>query len=137
MTPEEAIEIIGEKIVTGEAIIEFQENFSPEEDETKLLKEPGIGGHQMSDDLISREALLAEIRSSFLIPILKRNLRAEHKAIIRIEEIIKNMPPAFNQEKVIQKLRSEIHLTVYDPMLYGRYIKKERAIEIVEKGGIE
>ena len=46
-------------------------------------------------------------------------------------------PIAFDKEKVIGELRSEIHLTVYDPMLAGRYIKKERAIEIVEKGGIE
>lgn len=50
---------------------------------------------------------------------------------------IDEMPTAFDKEKVIEELRSEIHLTVYDPMLAGRYIKKERAIEIVEKGGIE
>lgn len=46
-------------------------------------------------------------------------------------------PTAFDKEKVIEELRNEIHLTVYDPMISGRYIKKERAIEIVEKGGIE
>lgn len=50
---------------------------------------------------------------------------------------IEETPTAFDKEKVIEELRSEIHLTVYDPMLAGRYIKKERAIEIVEKGGIE
>ena len=46
-------------------------------------------------------------------------------------------PTAFDREKVINELRGEIHLTVYDPMIAGRYIKKSRAIEIVEKGGIE
>lgn len=46
-------------------------------------------------------------------------------------------PTAFDKEKVINELRGEIHLTVYDPMIAGRYIKKSRAIEIVEKGGIE
>ena len=46
-------------------------------------------------------------------------------------------PTAFDKEKVIEELRGEIHLTVYDPMIAGRYIKKKRAIEIVEKGGIE
>ena len=46
-------------------------------------------------------------------------------------------PTAFDKEKVIEELRIEIHLTVYDPMLAGRYIKKERAIEIVEKGGVK
>ena len=51
--------------------------------------------------------------------------------------IVEHRETAFDKEKVIEKLRSEIHLTVYDPMISGRYIKKERAIEIVEKGGIE
>lgn len=51
--------------------------------------------------------------------------------------LIDRQPTAFDKEKVIEELRSEIHLTVYDPMLAGRYIKKERAIEIVKKGGIE
>lgn len=50
---------------------------------------------------------------------------------------VKCAPTAFDLEKVIEELRSEIHLTVYDPMISGRYIKKERAVEIVEKGGIE
>ena len=50
---------------------------------------------------------------------------------------IEETPTAFDEEKVIEELRNEIHLTVYDPMISGRYIKKERAIEIVEKGGIE
>lgn len=39
MTPEEAIEIIEKQIVTCEAMIEFNENFDPEEDNTKLSKE--------------------------------------------------------------------------------------------------
>lgn len=39
MTPEEAIEIIEKQIVTCEAMIEFNENFDPEEDNTKFLKE--------------------------------------------------------------------------------------------------
>lgn len=39
MTPEEAIEIIEKQIITCEAMIEFNENFDPEEDNTKFLKE--------------------------------------------------------------------------------------------------
>ena len=39
MKPEEAIEIIEKQIVTCEAMIEFNENFDPEEDNTKLSKE--------------------------------------------------------------------------------------------------
>lgn len=45
-------------------------------------------------------------------------------------------PTAFDKEKVVKELRNEMHLTVYDPMISGRYIKKDRSIEIVEKGGI-
>lgn len=52
-------------------------------------------------------------------------------------ELINSRPTAFDKEKVIEELRGEIHLTVHDPMIAGRYIKKKRAIEIVEKGGIE
>lgn len=51
--------------------------------------------------------------------------------------LIDRQPTAFDKEKVIEELRGEIHLTVHDPMIAGRYIKKKRAIEIVEKGGIE
>lgn len=50
---------------------------------------------------------------------------------------IEETPTAFDKEKVIEELRGEIHLTVHDPMIAGRYIKKKRTIEIVEKGGVE
>lgn len=49
MTPEEAIEIIEKQIVNCEAMIDFNENFDPEEDNTKFLKE--------------KEALLMAIKS--------------------------------------------------------------------------
>ena len=51
--------------------------------------------------------------------------------------IVEHRETTFDKEKVIKELRSEIHLTVYDPMISGKYIKKERAIEIVERGGIK
>ena len=44
---------------------------------------------------------------------------------------------AFDKEKVIEELKGEIELVAHNPMIVGRYIKKSRAIEIVEKGGIE
>lgn len=91
----------------------------------------------MSDDLISRKALLEEIDLNFIIPILKINMREEHKAVLKIREIIMNMPTAFNKEKVIEELKGEIELVVHNPMIAGRYIKKSRVIEIVEKGWIE
>ena len=53
------------------------------------------------------------------------------------QELIDSQPTAFDKEKVIEKLNGEIELVVHDPIFAGRYIKKNRAIEIVEKGGIE
>ena len=91
----------------------------------------------MSNDLISRMALMEEIEYSFIIPILKINLRSEHKAVLKIREIIMNMPTAFDKEKVIEELKGQIELISYNPMMAGKYIKKDRAIKIVEKGGIE
>lgn len=55
----------------------------------------------------------------------------------RMLDMIKRSSTAFDKEKVIEELRGEIHLTVHDPIIAGRYIKKKRTIEIVEKGGIE
>lgn len=49
---------------------------------------------------------------------------------------IEETSTAFDKDKVLEELKREIHLTVYDPMIAGRYIKKERAIEIVQKGGL-
>ena len=50
---------------------------------------------------------------------------------------IEETPTAFGKEKVIEELNGEIELCVTHPLYPGRYIKKSRAIEIVEKGGIE
>lgn len=73
----------------------------------------------MSDDLISRKALMEG--------------RVENDPV-RIADMC--APVAFDKEKVIEKLNGEIELMVHDPIFAGRYIKKNRAIEIVEKGGI-
>lgn len=50
---------------------------------------------------------------------------------------IEETPTAFDKENVLDELKGEIELVVHKPMITGRYIKKSRAIEIVEKGGIE
>lgn len=82
------------------------------------------------DDLISRKALLEAIDSSFIIPILKINMREEYKAVLRIREIIANMQTGFDKEKVIEEL---------EYYLFEKYCVEgdEKVAEIVEKGGIE
>ena len=96
----------------------------------------------MSDDLISRKALLEEIDLNFIIPILKINMREEHKAVLKIREIIMNMPTAFNKEKVIEQIKVLstgiiLNTNICDDYAEG-YVRAEKdIIEIVEKGGIE
>lgn len=102
----------------------------------------------MSDDLISRKALLEEIDLNFIIPILKINMREEHKAVLKIREIIMNMPTAFDKEKVIEELKEmathsascknqcEFGSTEYFDYM-GAEVAYKTTIEIVEKGGIE
>ena len=87
----------------------------------------------MSDDLISRKDLITEMEIN-IGNIYNPDIIKGMKFAV---ELINSRPTAFDEEKVIEELRNEIHLTVYDPMISGRYIKKERAIEIIEKGGIE
>lgn len=86
----------------------------------------------MSDDLISRKALLKELREIMDEPHNTMFLMGIGAAV----SIVEHRETAFDKEKVIEELRGEIHLTVYDPMIAGRYIKKERAIEMSRKVGL-
>ena len=93
----------------------------------------------MSDDLISRKALLEVIDISFIIPILKMNLRPEHEAVLKIREIIINMPTAFDKEKVIEELEYDKEMSAkYNTSLreQGHIEAFDEAISIVKKGGI-
>ena len=91
----------------------------------------------MSDDLISRKATYKAF-SDYLSRSSIGEISAQTELSIgEIASVIHSVPTAFDKEKVIEELRGEIHLTVHDPMIAGRYIKKKRTIEIVEKGGIE
>ena len=93
----------------------------------------------MKDDLISRKALLEVIDISFIIPILKMNLRPEHEAVLKIREIIMNMPTAFDKEKVIEELEYDKEMSAkYSTGLrqHGHIEAFDEAISIVKKGGI-
>lgn len=92
----------------------------------------------MSNDLISRKALLEVIDISFVIPILKMNLRPEHEAVLKIREIIMNMPTAFDKEKVIEELIAGRFIYAGEDVIGEcTSIGINKAIRIVEKGGIE
>lgn len=87
----------------------------------------------MSNDLISRKALLKELREIMDEPHNTMFLMGIGAAV----SIVEHRETAFDKEKVIEELRGQIELVSYNPMTAGRYIKKDRAIKIVEKGGIE
>ncbi len=101
----------------------------------------------MSDDLISRKELLEVIDISFIIPILKMNLRPEHEAVLKIREIIMNMPIAFDKEKVMEELNNSFERSVAEILdcIGSSYTIADFSLEkfkrkiccIVEKGGIE
>ena len=87
----------------------------------------------MNDDLISRKAVL-----EILYKISDRNYgNLFGYGINRACDVIEHAETAFDKEKVIEELNGEIELCVTHPLYPGRYIKKSRTIEIVEKGGIE
>ena len=87
----------------------------------------------MSDDLISRKDAIVIIEN--MIFEVGKDLSKSYLLQDARERIIR-LNAAFNKEKVIEKLKGEIELCVAHPLYPGRYIKKNRAIEIVEKGGI-
>ena len=82
----------------------------------------------MNDDLISREAVIKAV---------DRHTREDGTLDEDISVILEEVKTVFDKEKVMDELKGEIELCVTQPLYPGRYIKKNRAIDIVEKGGIE
>lgn len=87
-----------------------------------------------SDDLISRKAVIYILEN--MIFEVGKDLSKSYLLQDARERIIR-LNAAFDKEKVIEELKGEIELCVTHPLYPGKYIKKNRAIEIVEKGGIE
>ena len=57
--------------------------------------------------------------------------------IAAAQEFIDIQPTAFDKEKVHAQILNALERAGSDPLFSGRYSKKDRAVEIVEKGGIE
>lgn len=77
----------------------------------------------MIDDLISRKALLDSLRGNVLVDVTSE-----------LEEAIKGQPTAFDKEKVKSELSGNADLNVEDGLWHVELLK---ALEIVEKGGLE
>lgn len=97
----------------------------------------GIG-----DNLISRKAvldILAEER-------VRNSILASPAFTELLVQRVKELPTAFDKERVIEKIKDESSLERFEDVgisgnVYGHYSKEvidtEEAIEIVEKGGTE
>lgn len=99
----------------------------------------------MSDDLISRKALLKELREIMDEPHNTMFLMGIGAAV----SIVEHRETAFDKEKVTQELKSNMESAQLAQLLvgtdlvqcggfsYGYYNGVKDAIKIVEKGGIE
>ena len=98
----------------------------------------------MSDDLISRKSLIKNLKKS-LIKNLKKFAPEHYTALVN--DLIMKEPTAFDKEKVIEELK-ELKMMYFltiantgDEKMDLAYEKVgnalDKAIEIIEKGGIE
>lgn len=87
--------------------------------------------NQISDDLISRKALIADMKSRKYID----------KALCEIfETVVDEAPTAFDKEKVIEEIReivSDCYLEYCGKYNNCLQCRSDEAVKIVEKGGIE
>ena len=83
----------------------------------------------MSDDLISKKAVIALIDKLGYINVSNRDNFNANRRMDKVRQEVVKLPTAFDKEKVIEELKEE-----------GCIIDDEagnRAVEIIQKGGIE
>ena len=91
----------------------------------------------MSNDLISRKALLKQFivsDSGRRIPEYDIDNFPITLSTKDVKDIIRKAPTVFDKEKVIEELQSPCNYTI---MAGKHFTTVDRAIEIIEKGGIE
>ena len=91
----------------------------------------------MSDDLISRKALLDRFRYG------DKESESDKAWICAVRRMIKEQPTAFDKEKVINEIRSGVmaandeYIETCDEYYHGMQEAHKNDWKIVEKGGIE
>ena len=91
----------------------------------------------MNDDLISRKALLDRFRYG------DKESESDKAWICAVRRMIKEQTTAFDKEKVIEELKAKAEDSIKywsefdDEDAFGEMNAYKKAIEIVEKGGIE
>lgn len=90
----------------------------------------------MSDDLISRKAIYKAISDYLNRSRLGETSAQTDLRVGEIASIIHGVPTAFNKEKVIEELK-QISKALFMAENFNGAACINKAIEIVEKGGIE
>ena len=101
--------------------------------QNKKRQKHGTGGQTMSDDLISRKALLDRFRYG------DKESESDKAWICAVRRMIKEQPTAFDKEKVIEELEYDKEMSAkYSTGLreQGHIEAFDEAISIVKKGGI-
>lgn len=95
----------------------------------KLIRGTEGQVNRMSDDLISKKAVIALIDKLGYINVSSRDNFNANRRMDKVRQEVVKLPTAFDKEKVIEELKEE-----------GCIIDDEagnRAVEIIQKGGIE
>lgn len=91
----------------------------------------------MSNDLISRSAVIKIIEDELKL----KSSYVEHNAQIDIMFKVKEMPIAYDVDKVVERLESvsipENKVLYESSDEFGQFVKLKDAVEIVKSGGIE
>ena len=98
--------------------------------------------------LIDADELIVRLRNESIIPFSKMLLNDEHRWFIKLEDMIKTQPTAYDVEKVVAELDNKMldslsgkaeTVTGMNGILASQYSGEvsayEKAIEIVKKGG--
>ena len=92
----------------------------------KAIKDYPAVEMECNGDLISRSALLKQL------------LEAKDNGIIKaVIGLVESQPTAYDKEKVIAELEEMTTLCSAGTIINGAYIGRNKAIDIVKRGGVE
>lgn len=128
--------------LTPEQLLEIDKMYLEKCEEVNQLKEQLEVSRE--GDLISRKALLDRLNQSFqninYHPDLGDPAEGMEQELFNeflhdTIKLVKQQLVAYDVDKIVKQLESQIELKVTQYPIHGRYIKKNMAIEIVKAGG--
>lgn len=98
----------------------------------------------MSEDLISRKAVIAKVCATQinrteeeLMNMTESYWQGVNDKQITVMEAIRNMPIAYDVDKVVEQIESFPTLEVTQYPLHGKYLKKDSVLRILKGGGVD